>query len=207
MLCVDSLEAALALKGPGRVIAGERHCLRPPGFDLGNSPADTDPPHGTELVLATTNGAPAIVGAALLAPTVLIACLRNLAAVAAAVSGADVLVLCSGTDEHPSLEDTFVAGRLVETIGGAPTDAALIARAISRAYPALEALSAGAGGRALTEVGLDADIAFCAQESVVTVAGAVTTVSGGVAQWKSFVELRAEIGLGSGSSRRRSVAR
>ena len=71
-------------------------------------------------MLATTNGAPAIVRAALLAPTVLIACLRNLAAVAAAVSGADVLVLCAGTDGHPSIEDTYVAGRLVETIGGAP---------------------------------------------------------------------------------------
>jgi 2-phosphosulfolactate phosphatase len=36
-LCAD-LEAALAFKGEGVVLAGERNCLPPEGFDLGNSP-------------------------------------------------------------------------------------------------------------------------------------------------------------------------
>src|SRR5262245_16766800 len=59
--CVATLERALGLAGEGRVLAGERRCVRPPGFDLGNSPAEVRVPRGKELVLATTNGAPAIV--------------------------------------------------------------------------------------------------------------------------------------------------
>ncbi|HWK26074.1 MAG TPA: 2-phosphosulfolactate phosphatase [Solirubrobacter sp.] len=170
--CVATLEAARTLAAPGRVLAGERHCLRPPGFDLGNSPADLVTPRGEELVLATTNGAPAIVRAAALTPVVLVACLRNAAAVAAAVpAGADVQIVCAGTDGAPSVEDTYVAGRLVALLDRPGTDAALIAHAVTRAYPdPADAFAAGAGGRALLDAGMAADIAWCAQESVLAVA-------------------------------------
>ena len=183
VMCVDALERALALGAPGRVVAGERRCLRPPGFDLGNSPAEMTPPRGAELVLATTNGAPAIVRAAALSRVVLIASLRNLSAVAeAARAGEDVLVLCAGTDGRPSLEDTYVAGRLVEAVGSLPTDAASIAAAVARAHARpRDALSAGAGARALIEAGLSADIEFCAQESVVDVVPTVGSIEHGVA--------------------------
>ena len=30
VLCVESVEVALTLRGPGRVLAGERRCVRPP---------------------------------------------------------------------------------------------------------------------------------------------------------------------------------
>ena len=63
VLCVPDLDAARALAGPGRVLAGERGCVRPPGFALGNSPADMAEPTGEELVLTTTNGVPAILHA------------------------------------------------------------------------------------------------------------------------------------------------
>ena len=59
---------------------------------------------GEELVLATTNGAPAIVAAAACAPTVLLACLLNLDAVIVELLrredpyGPDLLIVCSGTD-------------------------------------------------------------------------------------------------------------
>jgi 2-phosphosulfolactate phosphatase len=186
VLAVDSLEGARALAAPGRVLAGERHCLRPPGFDLGNSPADLEPPRGAELVLATTNGTPAIVHAAAVSQLVLIGSLRNLDAVAAAAQTADdVLIVCAGTDGHPSFEDTYVAGRLVERLGTGASDAALIAAATAHARP-YDALSAGAGARALIEVGLTADIAFCAQESVVDVVPAVASATGGVAFVRKF---------------------
>jgi 2-phosphosulfolactate phosphatase len=183
VLCVDTLERALALGGTGRVLAGERRCVRPPGFDLGNSPAEMAPPRGAELVLATTNGAPAIVRAAALSRVVLIASLRNLAAAAdAARASEDVLVLCAGTDGRPSLEDTYVAGRLAEAVGGSPTDAARIAVATARAHAhPHDALSAGAGARALVEANLSADIEFCAQESVTDVVPAVESIADGVA--------------------------
>ena len=170
VLCVDTLERARALAAPGRVLAGERHCVRPQGFDLGNSPVETTPPRGDELVLATTNGAPAIVRAAALSPIVVIACLRNLDAVTEATPAGDVQLLCAGTDGAPSLEDSYVAGRIAARLGGRASDSALIARTLARAYAsAREALAAGAGGHALAAVDLESDIAWCAEESVLAV--------------------------------------
>ena len=40
VLCVDSIDGALRLRAPGRVLAGERNCLMPRGFDQGNSPSE-----------------------------------------------------------------------------------------------------------------------------------------------------------------------
>src|SRR5436305_8610882 len=92
--CADSLARARLLRGPGRTLAGEHECLKPPGFDLGNSPAGVlHPGESCELVLATTNGAPAIVAAAEVAGEVLLACLLNLDAVAAALDGEEVASL------------------------------------------------------------------------------------------------------------------
>jgi 2-phosphosulfolactate phosphatase len=180
VLAVDSLERARELAAPGRVLAGERHCLRPPGFDLGNSPAEMDPPRGVELVLATTNGAPAIVRAAALSRLVLVGSLRNLAAVADAARQAagDVLVVCAGTDGGPSLEDTYTAGRIVERLRATPTDAALIAQRVARAP---DAFAAGAGALALVEAGMRADIEFCARESVVSLVAVVVETDENVA--------------------------
>ena len=40
-------------------------------------------------------------------------------------------VLCAGTDGRPSLEDTYVAGRIAQRLGGQSTDAALLALAVA----------------------------------------------------------------------------
>jgi 2-phosphosulfolactate phosphatase len=170
VLCAASLGRARELAAPGRVLAGERHCERPSGFQLGNSPSDTIPPAGDELVLATTNGAPSIVRAASLSPVVLIACLLNLDAVVAAIGDRDVQLLCSGTDGHPALEDVYAAGRIASRLPGPATDAALIACAVARAYPEPRAaLAASADAQVLRSVGLEADVDWCARESVTTI--------------------------------------
>ena len=112
--------------GPGRVLAGERHCVRPPGFDQGNSPREAARLRGDELVLATTNGAPAVIAAAQNAPVVLLACLLNLDAVVAVLQGADVQIVCAGTDGAVALEDVYVAGRISARLPGRRTDAARV---------------------------------------------------------------------------------
>jgi 2-phosphosulfolactate phosphatase len=183
VLCADGLDGARRLAAPGRVLAGERHCVRPAGFDLGNSPAETDPPHGDELVLATTNGAPAIVRAAELSTVVLLACLLNLDAVIAAVAAEDeVQLLCSGTDGRPALEDTYVAGRIVERLDCEFSDSALVARSVARDYlNGRGALAAGADAQVLNAAGLGGDIDWCARESVVSFVPRLTASSPGVA--------------------------
>jgi 2-phosphosulfolactate phosphatase len=179
VLCVSSVERAAGLRGPGRVLAGERNCIEPPGFDQGNSPREAMQCRGTELVLATTNGAPAIVAATRHAPEVIAACLLNLDAViellvARGPGGRRVQIVCSGTWGEPALEDTYVAGRLSAALAGPRSDAALIAEAVAAAYATpLQALSASRGAAMLRDAGLGSDVEYCALESEL---GCVPTV-------------------------------
>jgi 2-phosphosulfolactate phosphatase len=179
---------ALSLRAPGRVLAGERRCIAPAGFDQGNSPAEAADVRGAELVLATTNGAPATLAAAAHAPTVLLGCLLNLDALIAAVwdrgdAGAgDIQLVCSGTDGAPALEDTYVAGRISSALPGPKTDAALVAEAVARAFrsPA-DALGAGADARVLRANGLAGDIEHCAATSTLDCVPLVLDARDGVA--------------------------
>jgi 2-phosphosulfolactate phosphatase len=133
-------------------------------------------------VLATTNGAPAIVAAADLADDVVLAALLNLEAVVAAVGQRDVLLLCAGTDGGTSIEDAYVAGRISAALPGARTDAARIAEAVAAAHPdAAAAIGAGRGASNLRAVGLEADVAFCARESVDATVPRVLAARDGVA--------------------------
>ena len=169
VLVADSIDGARALRADGRTLAGEVGCAKAPGFDLGNSPEETLSPRTPELVLATTNGAPAIVASAEVADEVIVASLLNLDAVLAHLAGADdVLLVCAGTDGRVSIEDVYLAGRLSAALGGERSDAAQIAEAVAAAYgTAVEALEASAGAVGLRREGLESDIAFCAQESIV----------------------------------------
>ena len=122
------------------------------------------------------------------APTVLLACLLNLDAVVMELlrredpHGADLQIVCSGTDGAVALEDVYVAGRLIARLRGPRTDAALVAEAVARAFPTpLEALAASADAAALRAAALTADIADCARESELDVVPAVVRTSGGVA--------------------------
>jgi 2-phosphosulfolactate phosphatase len=182
VLVAGSVDEAKALRADGRVLAGEVGCARAPGFDLGNSPEETLEPRGTELVLATTNGAPAIVGSAAVAGEVLAASMLNLAAVAAQIGDGDVLLVCAGTDGRVSIEDVYLAGRLSALLEGPRTDAAQVAEAVAAAYPtALAALEASGGAVGLRREGLESDIAYCAQESIVDVVPRLCGTADGVA--------------------------
>jgi 2-phosphosulfolactate phosphatase len=180
VLVAGSVDKATTLRSDGRVLAGEVRCARAPGFDLGNSPEETLEPRGAELVLATTNGAPAIIGSAELCGEVLAASMLNLAAVAEQITGGDILLVCAGTDGRVSIEDVYLAGRLSALLEGPRTDAAQVAEAVAAAYPTpFAALEASGGAVGLRREGLEADIAFCAKESIVdVVARLVGTVDG-----------------------------
>ena len=172
VLVAGSIEHAEAMRAEGRVLAGERDCERPAGFDLGNSPEDTMTPLGPELILVTTNGAPAILGAVAACDEVLVACLINEDAVVDALSACtgDILLVCAGTNGNVTVEDTYLAGRLSARLKGPRTDAALIAEAVAAAYPEpIDALQGSAGAKQLHVVGLGSDVTFCAQESLTAV--------------------------------------
>jgi 2-phosphosulfolactate phosphatase len=185
VVCCRSAASARALRAPGRVLAGESACVRVPDFDLGNSPADMAGAGrlGEELVLATTNGSPAVVAASRAAGRVLLACLLNLRAVLAAVpSDADVAIVCSGTNGRPALEDVYVAGRLVAALGGVLSDGARIAERVASGYGSpIEPLAASEDAALLRATRQGRDIAWCARESVLEVVPEVSSIEDGAA--------------------------
>jgi 2-phosphosulfolactate phosphatase len=183
VVCCRSVATARELRAPGRVLAGESACVRVPDFELGNSPAAvaTAGRRGEELVLATTNGSPAVVAAARAAERVLVGCLLNLRALLAAVStDAPVAIVCAGTNGRPALEDVYVAGRLVAALGGVPSDAARVAERVASGYrTAIEPLSGSEDAAQLRATDQERDIAWCARESVLEVVPEVSAVEDG----------------------------
>ena len=167
VLCVAELEQARTLRAelPGSIVGGERDAVRIEGFDVGASPREFLEPRAETLILSTTNGTRTIVTAAERCEEVLVGSLLNLGAVAreARERGEDVAILCAGYKGAFALDDAYCAGRFVQLLDGEPTDAAVAAETLARAYPtALDGLNA----RTYGPPGLEEDIAFCAQESI-----------------------------------------
>lgn len=184
VLCTTSRELALSMRAPGRVLAGEEGCVPPPGFDVGNSPVDVAEAGGAaELVLATSNGTPAIVAAAAVAELTLLGCLINLRALIDSLAGRDdVLLVCSGTNGRVAIEDVYVAGRIVAGLPGDRSDAARLCElAAAASPPAGELFRASTNGRLLVEVGLEADIDWCIQEDTLALVPLVRSTTADVA--------------------------
>lgn len=89
LLPVDSVEEALALKAahPDWLLAGERQCLKPEGFDFGNSPSELLEADlaGRTLVHTTSAGTRGLVAAMGSAERVLTCSFANMSATAAAL--------------------------------------------------------------------------------------------------------------------------
>jgi 2-phosphosulfolactate phosphatase len=174
VLCCAEVEEAKALRaseGEG-VLAGERKCLRIPGFDLGNSPSEFATASGETVILTTTNGTRALVTAASRCERVFAASLLNLDAVVAAARqyGDDVAIFCAGVKGEFVMDDAYVAGRLVAALDGDSTDAAQAAVRLSGSFTSPEeGMRASQSARNLVNAGLEEDIAWCARESVLEV--------------------------------------
>lgn len=182
VLCCEDVEHAERLRGPNRALAGERECVAIPGFDRGNSPLGFDGTTAGELVLSTTNGSRAIVAAAERSDEVLLGALVNLDALLEALPNDGVTLVCAGTDGGMAIEDAYLAGLVVERLGGEPTDAALIAARVAAGFTDHgEALNAGANAAVLRETDQEADVAYCARESILDVVPRVTGTMPGVA--------------------------
>jgi 2-phosphosulfolactate phosphatase len=175
VLCAAEVDEALSLRnGDGVTLGGERLGVRIEGFDLGNSPREYLEPRSSVLGMSTTNGTRAIVTAAARCDHVLVASLLNLEAVVSAAQdeGEDVAVFCAGVKGAFALDDAYVAGRIAELLDGDRSDAAEAAVRLARSYTsAEEAFRASRSGRNLINHGpeLEADIPFCARESVLDV--------------------------------------
>ena len=170
ILCCAEIEEAQALKAelPDALVGGERTAVRIEGFDVGASPREFLEARAETLILTTTNGTRTILVASEACEEVLLGSLLNLDAVVRAVRerGRDTVVVCAGFQGAFALDDAYCAGRIVQLLEGTRTDAAIAADLVAAAFP--DALS-GLTARTYGPPGLEEDIRFCAQESVLDV--------------------------------------
>jgi 2-phosphosulfolactate phosphatase len=185
VLCCAEIDEARALRrelGDEAVVGGERNAVVVDGFDVGASPREfAQPPKARTLVLTTTNGTRAILTTAARCDVVVLGSLLNLSAVAAAVraEGGDVAIVCSGFKGGFALDDAYCAGRIVAALDGEPTDSAIAAAVLARAWP--DPL-AGLNARTYGPPGLEADIEHCARVDLLDVVPRLARMIGTAAE-------------------------
>lgn len=179
---VGEISEALEIKSknPKVLLGGERGGVRITAretgsidFDFGNSPREftRELVKGKTIVMTTTNGTRALRAAAKARET-LAACFLNMQATGRHIMAQkppNLLILCSGTHEEASFEDTLAAGALVDRIwliyqNGHVADSAQIARSLywrfkSDLRPAME--YARNARRLLAMPELAEDVAYC----------------------------------------------
>ncbi len=186
---VAEIQEALAFRqqNPDVLLAGERNGVRilasqtgACDFDLGNSPLEfaAEKVRGKTIVMTTTNGTRALRACAS-AQTVLIGTLLGLRAIARWIEREpprNLLLVCSGTIEQASYEDTLGAGALCDLIWpayaqGTIFDSAQIARQIYSAAQGdlLKAMQHARNGRRLLALAeLRNDVSYCAQRDTIS---------------------------------------
>lgn len=164
---IDEARALAKRRKSGVLLTGEREGKPIAGFDLGNSPRDFTAAKckGKTVIMATTNGTPAIVAAAL-AERVLIAAFVNFSAVCEQLrtDPRPVHIVCAGTDGGISVEDTLLAGAIVDFL--CEHEEVALSDSARLAWDAFEnhgrilegALELGQGGRNLLKLGYHFDI-------------------------------------------------
>jgi 2-phosphosulfolactate phosphatase len=182
VLCCAEIEDALALKaelGDAAITAGERDAQRIEAFDAGASPREFVEPRAETLVLSTTNGTRSIVAAAASCDEVVLGALLNLDAVAARARGTDTVVLCAGYKGVFAIDDAYCAGRIVQLLEAERTDSAVASAVVAERFPnAIDGINA----RTYGPPGLEEDIAWCAQVSVLDVVPRLSRMVGPAAE-------------------------
>jgi 2-phosphosulfolactate phosphatase len=172
-ICVEEAQHLAGGLRAGRVLLGGERGGKPlPGFDLGNSPGAYTPCvcRGRTLVLTTTNGTRALLHAAG-ADRTLVAGFVNFSAVCEQLrpEARPIHIVCAGADGAVALEDTLLAGALVEFLSGRGTtrlnDGARVAwDCFEHHGRVLEgALEVCTGGALLRRLGYDDDVRAAAR--------------------------------------------
>jgi 2-phosphosulfolactate phosphatase len=168
----EALRLAQTIGSDDVLLAGERKCVRIPGFHLGNSPLEMTERavRGKTLVVTTSNGTKALLacqGAAWVYPVAA----ANLSLAAergreALDSDQNILIVCAGRNGGFALDDGYCAGRLAAAILGGTrprrelNDAGLASLDLVRRYGDRweRPLAYSRSGRELVKLGFRADL-------------------------------------------------
>ena len=177
VLPVESIETAtrlVSLSDRGdKLLAGEQKGLPIEGFDLFNSPSEFDRKTigGRTIILATSNGTPAIAAAASKADRLIICSILNVDAVAEEVSGVgDLVIICSGNHGRMAGEDLLCGGLLLSALSppvvrSSLDDSASLAMLLADRHGEgiEEYLFSTDRGRQLIQLGYEKDILYCSR--------------------------------------------
>jgi 2-phosphosulfolactate phosphatase len=168
----EALRLAQTIGSTDVLLAGEKNCIRIPGFQLGNSPLEMTESsvRGRTVVLTTSNGTGALLachGADAVYPAAAV----NLTAAAekareALESDHHILIVCAGRDGAFSLDDAYCGGRLIAALFGdrkprrSLNDAGIACLDLVRRYGDRweRALSYSRAGRELIKLGFRDDL-------------------------------------------------
>lgn len=120
----EALRLAQTIGSDDVLLAGEKDCLRIPGFQLGNSPLEMTEVavRGKTIILTTTNGTRALLacqGASSVYPTAAVNLTIAAEKAREILEGAQpIIVACSGRGGAFSLDDAYCAGRLIAKVLG-----------------------------------------------------------------------------------------
>lgn len=169
----EALRLAQTIGSRDVLLAGEKDCVRIPGFALGNSPLEMvdGVVRGKTIIVTTTNGTKALLAAqGALAVYAVAAANLSVAGERARESlerDRGVLILCAGRESSFGLDDAYCAGRLaVAALGGRRprrglNDAAIASLDLVRRYGDdwSRPLRRSRAGRELLRLGFERDVA------------------------------------------------
>jgi 2-phosphosulfolactate phosphatase len=157
------------------LLAGERFCLKPEGFDLGNSPADyaSDKIQNKIIIFSTTNGTKAL-KLAQNARFITTAAFVNAVSCMERIfkEKNDVILLCAGRSGKTTKEDTACAGLIVKLLSNKCFETKITADLSDAADIALKyyeqcknnilsMLRSAEAGQNLIDVNLERDLSDC----------------------------------------------
>ena len=163
---VLKVEEALKFSERGYLVAGERGGIKPPDFDLGNSPTEFSriDLEGRRIVLTTSNGTRAL--HMMRCDEIYAASFLNLSAVSRVLREMSELdIVCSGTDGEFSLEDFLLAGFILKGFDRSVLDdTAHVAKVYaSSVKDVFEEISSSFHARRLIELGFEEDVRLCSR--------------------------------------------
>jgi 2-phosphosulfolactate phosphatase len=174
----EALRLAQTIGSTDVLLAGEKECVRIPGFQLGNSPLEMTEQavRGKTIIVTTSNGTKALLacqGASAVYPMAAV----NLSATAEKArevleSERHILIVCAGREGTFSLDDAYCAGRLTAAVLGdrAPrrglNDAAIACLDLVRRYGSnwKRPLAYSRAGRELIRLGFGDDLRDAARQ-------------------------------------------
>jgi 2-phosphosulfolactate phosphatase len=174
----EALRLAQTIGSSDVLLAGEKECVRIPGFQLGNSPLEMTEQmvRGKTIIVTTSNGTQALLacqGASAVYPMAAV----NLSAAAEKArevleSERHIVIVCAGREGAFSLDDAYCAGRLISAVlgGSKPrrglNDAAIACLDLVRRYGSdwKRPLAYSRAGRQLIRLGFGDDLRDAARQ-------------------------------------------